>query len=118
MIGYDVPGEGKKHGPQPYCGYVSDLCEIYECLPALGGLEDQDYGLVRGMTEYRQAKLVKRIEESGSETERQYLAQHPEMGAVLESLHETQRILYAKPELARAVAALELAEMEWERDSE
>lgn len=86
------------------------ICEVFGCTPSEA--EEQDLSLVHAILEYRQVAEVLRIEQSGTDAEKQYMASHPEMAAALERLHQTQKTLYEHPALTAAVGAVRQAEKE------
>jgi hypothetical protein len=88
------------------------MCEAFECLPAPGGIEDQDFALMRGIVENRSVREVLRIEQSGSEQEKTYLTEHPGMAASLLAIKEAQQLVYSNPAMMRAVEAVRRAEKE------
>lgn len=72
-------------------------------MPAPGGIENQDAALLTAMREYRAAMHAKRLGE-GSDEDKKYLAEHPNLALMTKILHDVQREIYLKPELASAIA--------------
>ncbi len=89
---------------------ISTICEVFGCTPSEA--EQQDLTLVHAIMEYRDAREVLRIQDEGSDFEKQWLVEHPGMAASLHSLHEAQKAMFENEALASAVQSLRDAEKE------
>lgn len=70
---------------------------------------------MKSILEYRSVQEVLRIESSGSKSEQEYLAAHPEMALALKRIEDTQVEIYGDPNLQRAIEAYRQAEKEQDR---
>ena len=88
------------------------VCEAFGCTPAEA--EQQDWQLVKAILEYRAAQhgLDWEKRAAASQSDAEFLTDHPELGSGVKILHDTQREIYLKPGLARAITVLREAETE------
>ena len=95
MLGYATDANPESQtGPQPYEGYVSDVCETFHCLP--DAALRQDPRIVREIMEFRAARTAIELFRGGNAGAEQ-LAKSPGLLAMLATLTEAQIGIKPKP---------------------
>lgn len=87
LIGYSTDTDPvTRYAQQPWIGEVSDVCEMFGCLPDGGGALDQDPWLVQRIAEYRAARAAADLYHQGPKGVRALMDRPPLVDLLLEML--------------------------------